>query len=298
MAEETSFGIDETPFAIDNILFETAICLAKIKNMVVGLRNLEQKNPYLQERPKYGLQQLKNRYLYNVKDYKAFFIKQKGSFPERNEKYSDYFYTRMETAPPFAVDFFLDLQRDFIDLSIEELKLLKESVEQVPEIIKSFMPQDEILKKMCSEDSINHREAHDRFLTNLGNDTSSSINYHYQMLQNEKLHVIASKMLLDRWNFQFPMTSANSKYGDYPITTGIQNIPDIMLNYYNCYSGLINRLIERDRIKSEKKLEENEEKMRGGRYKLKRKLKTKKRKLRITKKQKITFKRKQKWNKK
>ena len=248
------------PDEIDDILLDTSICLGNIKNNVIG-NNIPDG---FQERPQFGLQQIKNNYNFN--NYKDFFNGRKryNQFPERFSKYSNEFYSRMNAAPPFAVDFFFDLQRDIRDLSIEELKIIRESVEKVPDIIKSFMPQDEILKRMRGEDSINremgglppyYRIAQDRFIKKLGSDTSSSINY--KILQNEKLRDIARKVILEPSKFGFRMTITVSYPWDYPYTNWIENIPDIMLNYYNCYIDMINRLIdleglERERLERER----------------------------------------------
>ena len=243
------------PDEIDTILLDTSICLGNIKSKVIG-NNIP---PYIQEQPQFDLQQIKNNYRFN--NYKDFFNGRKryNQFPERFSKYSNEFYSRMNTAPPFAVDFFFDLQRDIRDLSIEELKIIRESVEKVPDIIKSFMPQDEILKRMRDEDSINremgglppyYRIAQDRFIKKLSSDTSSSINY--KILQNEKLRDIARKVILEPSKFGFRMTITVSYQFDYPFTNWIANIPDIMLNYYNCYIDMINRLIDLEGLKRER----------------------------------------------
>ena len=229
---------EEYPDEIDNILLDTSICLADIKSKAIANNILDNNFP-VQERPQFDLQQLK-RYS-GIKSYSEFFNEKRQNFPERFSKYSNEFYSRMDSAPAFTVDFFLDLQSDIRDLSIEELKILRESVERVPDIIKSFMPQDEILKRMRTEDSINremggippyYRIAQGRFIGKLSQDTSSAINY--QILQNTKLRDIARKVILDLGKFGFRFAYQISYPSDYPYTNWIENIPDIMLNYYNC----------------------------------------------------------------
>jgi hypothetical protein len=109
---------------------------------------------------------------------------------------------------------------------------------------------------MPQDHHFNGRESQNTFLRKL-KDISSSINYQI-LQQNEKLHHIARKVFLDPFDFKFRVIQANPRDDVY--TNWIQNIPDIMLNYYNCYSNLINRLIERDRIKNEKLEEKKQEK--------------------------------------
>jgi hypothetical protein len=77
---------DETPFAIDNLLFDTAICLAKIKDIVVGNHKFDTIFP---ETPRFGLQQIiRDRGINNYKDFFTYFaINNKGYFLERNSKY-------------------------------------------------------------------------------------------------------------------------------------------------------------------------------------------------------------------
>jgi len=103
------------PDEIDTILLDTSICLGNIKSKVIG-NNIP---PYIQELPQFGLQQIKNNYNFN--NYKDFFNGRKryNQFPERFSKYSNEFYSRMNTATPFAVDFFLTYKE------ISEICLLK-----------------------------------------------------------------------------------------------------------------------------------------------------------------------------
>ncbi len=246
---------EQYPDEIDTILLDTSICLGTIKSKAIA-NNIVDGNSPIQERPRIDLQEL-NRY-WGINSYKQYFNEKRKNFPERYSKYSNEFYSRMESAPKFTVDFFLDLQSDIRDLSIEELKILRESVERVPDIIKTFMPQDEILKRMRTEDSINremggfppyHRIAQVRFIGKLSQDTSSAINY--QILQNRKLHDIARKVILDLGKFGFRFPYQISYPHDYPYTNWIENIPDIMLNYYNCYIDMINRLIDLERLQEE-----------------------------------------------
>ena len=247
---------EEYPDEIDTILLDTSICLADIKSKAIA-NNIVDGNVSIQERPQFDLQQLK-RYS-GIRSYSEFFNEKRQHFPKRFSKYPNEFYSRMDSAPAFTVDFFLDLQSDIRDLSIEELKILRESVERVPDIIKSFMPQDEILKRMRAEDSINremggippyYRIAQSRFIGKLSQDTSSAINY--QILQNTKLRDIARKVILDLGKFGFRFAYQISYPYDYPYTNWVENIPDIMLNYYNCYVDMINRLIDLERLDKER----------------------------------------------
>ena len=269
---------EEYPDEIDNILFDTSICLANVKNTVI--RN--HCSDGFPERPMWGKFPEGPRPRY-------------GKFHELFSKYSDEFYSRMNTAPPFAVDIFIDLNRHFRDLSIEDLKKLRESVKRVPDFIKSFMPQNEILKRMRNEDSINremggispyYRIAQVRFIKKIKDDMGTSIDwrillrddtlrddtlrddtlrddtessmYWHMYWQREaqekarKLYDIVRRVILEPSSFRFCFRPTISYQGDYPYSNWIENIADIMLNHYNCYIDMINRLIERERIERER----------------------------------------------
>ena len=253
----------EYPDEFANILFDAAICLGQIKTIVARNHILEAYN-FPQYSFRFGSKL--NNHLSRFTSFKEFFNKRnisyKGYYPEQFSKYSDEFYSRMDNAAEdFAVDFFIDLYRDFKELSVEELIKIRELGEPVPDIIKSFMPQREILEKIRIETSIGYRHAQDKFLGDLNGAIQSYISAkettptHRLNKEYQKLSRIFRKFILG--DFRFRIIQTISYPGDYPYTNWLDNIPDLMLNYFNCCINMINTLIqmperlERERLERE-----------------------------------------------
>jgi hypothetical protein len=165
----------------------------------------------------------------------------------------------------WAVDFFVELYDDFKELTVEELIKLRELAEPVPDIIKSFMPQHEILEKIrIKSDRRWQRDAQDNFVGGLRSALESPItaNSWAQVRENRKLTQIYRKFILG--DFRFRIIQTISYPYDYPYTNWLDNIPDLMLNYFNCYINMINTLIQLperlEREKSERLEREEREK--------------------------------------
>jgi hypothetical protein len=245
----------EYPDEFANILFDAAICLSEIKTIVK--RNYIMDDAYINwsNQPRFLLQ-VGCHNPYGPKSFKEFFI-DKRWIP----KQSDELYSRMDSTQltvgrgGWAVDFFLELYSDFKELTVEELIKLRELAEPLPDIIKSFMPQREILEKIRIE-SVNklYKDAQNNFLRELVSAFESSIsaNSWTHAEENKKLIQIYRKFILGDFRFR-NIQPTTGFANDIAYTNWLDNIPDLMLNYFNCYINMINTLIQLpERLEREK----------------------------------------------
>jgi len=253
----------EYPDEFANILFDAAICLSEIKTIVK--RNYIMDDTYINwsNQPR-CLLQVGYQNPYGPKSFKEFFI-DKRWIP----KQSDELYSRMDSTQltvgrgGWAVDFFVELYSDFKELTVEELIQLRELAEPVPDIIKSFMPQHEMLEKIRIE-SVRpwYRDAQGKFLGELVSAFESPIiaKSWTQARENRKLVQIYRKFILG--DFRFRTQSENANLYDTTYTNWLDNIPDLMLNYFNCYINMINTLIQLPERLERERLEREETKKR------------------------------------
>jgi hypothetical protein len=246
----------EYPDEFANILFDAAICLSEIKTIVK--RNYIYDGSYFDpftNQPRYSIWRNPNAII-QYTSFKTFFNTHKGYI----SNYSDEFFSRMDSTQltiggQWVVDFFVELYSDFKELTVEELIKLRELAEPLPDIIKSFMPQHEILEKIRIEsDRRWQRDAQDKFLGGLVSAFESPIiaNSWAQNRENRKLTQIYRKFILG--DFRFRIIQKEITYqADYPYYNWLDNIPDLMLNYFNCYINMINTLIQLpERLEREK----------------------------------------------
>lgn len=240
------------PDKIDEIMFNTAICLANIWGII--RTNNHNVGVDIQ---KPGFVKPHNSYFRNHKDS---FKPNKMRDGHRWGYCSDEFYLRMDNSPPYTTEKLLDLYW-FRDLSVEELQTIYEAIINSENTIKTFMPQKEILGQMHKEGQTNMqvesdgymRTAQDKYIRELYsaaqnsliiNPTNPALMSSIDRTAFKKLTPIANSSLLNPYSFGFRWPHTVTYQADYPFQNWRDDIPDIMLRQSECYSNMIKTIID------------------------------------------------------
>ncbi len=229
------------PDKIDEIMLNTAICLANIRGII---RTSNQNVGYNIQPP--ALPEHLSNMQYNYK--------QSG---HRLGYCSGDFFLRMSNSPPYTTEKFKEIY-NFRDLSVEELQTMYEAIINSENIIKTFMPQTEIIKQMHKEAQTNMKVASDGYMRTVQdkyiNELYSAAEEPFQIYKvpiqyggtsdAQTLKSMARSSLLNPSSFNFRWTHTITYQADYPYQNWRDDIPDIMLRHSECYSNMIKTIID------------------------------------------------------